>query len=122
LQSLVGGLYAGATIEEIDMAEFQHAINAVTLLDVVNAYQNRWSARKTTCGPMSRPRLHKGSVLHPCSSTWNSSTPLSASDFQRQHHPKWALTTCRRPFCFGWYSTGNREYTTLDLTNRNSAQ
>lgn len=39
-QSLIDGLYVGATIEEIDMVDIQHAINVTTHLDVINAYQN----------------------------------------------------------------------------------
>jgi len=37
-QSYVEGLYAGATIEEIDMIDIQHAIDVTTHLDVDNAY------------------------------------------------------------------------------------
>jgi hypothetical protein len=40
LQSLVDGLYVGATIEEVDMVDIQHAIDVTTHLDVVNSYQN----------------------------------------------------------------------------------
>jgi hypothetical protein len=39
-QSLIDGLTVGATIEEIDMVDIQHAIDVTTHLDVVNAYQN----------------------------------------------------------------------------------
>jgi len=39
-QSYVEGLYAGATIEEIDMIDIQHAIDVTTHLDVDNAYLN----------------------------------------------------------------------------------
>ncbi|NTV48762.1 MAG: DUF2202 domain-containing protein [Geobacteraceae bacterium] len=39
-KSYVDGLYVGATIEEIDMMDIQHAIDVTTHLDVVNAYQN----------------------------------------------------------------------------------
>lgn len=38
--SYVDGLYVGATIEEIDMVDIQHAIDVTTHVDVVNAYQN----------------------------------------------------------------------------------
>ena len=40
LSSLTDGLYVGATIEEIDMIDIQHAIDITTHLDVINAYQN----------------------------------------------------------------------------------
>lgn len=39
-QSYVDGLYAGATIEEIDMIDIQRAIDVTTHLDVDNAYLN----------------------------------------------------------------------------------
>ena len=38
--SYVDGLYVGATIEEIDMIDIQHAIDVTTHVDVLNAYQN----------------------------------------------------------------------------------
>jgi len=38
--SYLDGLYVGATIEEIDMVDIQHAIDVTTHLDVVTAYQN----------------------------------------------------------------------------------
>ena len=38
--SLVDALYVGATIEEIDMVDIQHAIDVTSQLDIVNAYQN----------------------------------------------------------------------------------
>lgn len=38
--SYVDGLYVGATIEEIDMVDIQHAIDVTSHLDIVNAYQN----------------------------------------------------------------------------------
>lgn len=38
--SYVAGLNVGATIEEIDMVDIQHAIDITTHVDVVNAYQN----------------------------------------------------------------------------------
>jgi len=38
--SLIDGLYAGATIEEIDMIDIMHAIDVTTHLDIVTAYQN----------------------------------------------------------------------------------
>ena len=38
--SYVDGLYVGATIEEIDMIDIQHAIDITTHIDVLNAYQN----------------------------------------------------------------------------------
>ena len=38
--SYFDGLYVGATIEEIDMIDLQHAIDITTHVDVVNAYQN----------------------------------------------------------------------------------
>jgi len=39
-QSYVDGLYVGATIEEIDMVDIQHAIDITTHLDVITAYQS----------------------------------------------------------------------------------
>ena len=39
-QSYIGGLYVGATIEEIDMIDIQHAIDVTTHIDVINSYQN----------------------------------------------------------------------------------
>ncbi len=39
-QSYVNGLYAGATIEEIDMIDIQHAIDITTRPDLITAYQN----------------------------------------------------------------------------------
>lgn len=39
-QSYVNGLYAGATIEEIDMLDIQHAIDVTTQADLIRAYQN----------------------------------------------------------------------------------
>lgn len=39
-KSYLDGLYAGATIEEIDMVDIQHAIDATTHLDLVTAYQH----------------------------------------------------------------------------------
>jgi hypothetical protein len=39
-QSYIDGLYVGATIEEIDMIDIQHAIDVTTHIDVTNAYQN----------------------------------------------------------------------------------
>lgn len=38
--SLIMGLYVGATIEEIDMVDIQHAIDVTNHIDVVVAYQN----------------------------------------------------------------------------------
>ena len=38
--SLIMGLYVGATIEEIDMVDIQHAIDITNHIDVVVAYQN----------------------------------------------------------------------------------
>jgi len=38
--SYVDGLYVGATIEEIDMVDIQHAIDVTSHLDITNAYQN----------------------------------------------------------------------------------
>lgn len=38
--SYVDGLYAGATIEEIDMIDIQHAIDITTHLDLITAYQH----------------------------------------------------------------------------------
>ncbi|MFZ4859104.1 MAG: DUF2202 domain-containing protein [Desulfuromonadaceae bacterium] len=40
LQSYIDGLYVGATIEEIDMIDIQHAIDVTTHIDVINTYQN----------------------------------------------------------------------------------
>jgi len=40
VQSYIDGLYAGATIEEIDMVDIQYAIDITSHLDVVTAYQN----------------------------------------------------------------------------------
>lgn len=40
VKSYVDGLYAGATIEEIDMVDIQHAIDITTHLDLITAYQN----------------------------------------------------------------------------------
>ncbi|MBL0226663.1 MAG: DUF2202 domain-containing protein [Geobacteraceae bacterium] len=37
-ESLINGLYAGATIEEIDMVDIQHAIDVTTHLDIDTAY------------------------------------------------------------------------------------
>jgi hypothetical protein len=39
-KSYIGGLYVGATIEEIDMVDIQHAIDISGHLDLVTAYQN----------------------------------------------------------------------------------
>lgn len=39
-QSYVDGLYVGATIEEIDMIDIQHAIDVTTHIDVITVYQN----------------------------------------------------------------------------------
>jgi hypothetical protein len=39
-QSYINGLYAGATIEEIDMIDIQHAIDGTTRLDLKTVYQN----------------------------------------------------------------------------------
>lgn len=39
-QSYVQGLFAGASIEEIDMVDIQHAISVTTHLDLITAYQN----------------------------------------------------------------------------------
>lgn len=40
VKSYVDGLYVGATIEEIDMIDIQHAIDVTTHVDVVVAYEN----------------------------------------------------------------------------------
>lgn len=39
-QSLIAGLYVGATIEEIDMIDLQEAIDRATHIDLLTAYQN----------------------------------------------------------------------------------
>ncbi|MBL0226761.1 MAG: DUF2202 domain-containing protein [Geobacteraceae bacterium] len=39
-QSLIDGLSVGATIEEIDMIDIQHAIDVTTHLDMITSYQN----------------------------------------------------------------------------------
>ncbi len=46
-QSFVDGLYVGATIEEIDMIDIQHAIDVTTHLDIINAYQNLLEGSKS---------------------------------------------------------------------------
>lgn len=38
--SYVDGLHVGATIEEIDMVDIQHAIDVTSHIDIVTAYQN----------------------------------------------------------------------------------
>jgi hypothetical protein len=38
--SFVEGLYAGATIEEIDMIDIQHAIDITSQIDIITTYQN----------------------------------------------------------------------------------
>lgn len=38
--SYIDGLYVGATIEEIDMVDIQHAIDVTSQVDIVNAYQH----------------------------------------------------------------------------------
>lgn len=40
LQSYADGLYVGATIEELDMVDIQHALDETTHLDLATAYQN----------------------------------------------------------------------------------
>lgn len=40
VKSYVNGLYVGATIEEIDMVDIQHAIDVTDNIDVVVAYEN----------------------------------------------------------------------------------
>jgi len=39
-KSYLDGLYAGATIEEIDMIDIQHALDGTFRLDLKTAYQN----------------------------------------------------------------------------------
>ena len=39
-ESLINGLYVGATIEEIDMVDIQHALDVTNHIDVIVAYQN----------------------------------------------------------------------------------
>jgi hypothetical protein len=39
-KSYLHGLYAGATIEEIDMVDIQHALDGTSRLDLKTAYQN----------------------------------------------------------------------------------
>lgn len=39
-KSYLDGLYAGATIEEIDMVDIQHALDGTSRLDLKTAYQN----------------------------------------------------------------------------------
>jgi len=39
-RSLIGGLYVGATIEEIDMIDLQDAIDGTNHIDLLTAYQN----------------------------------------------------------------------------------
>ena len=45
--SYIDGLYVGATIEEIDMVDIQHAIDITSRLDIVNAYQNLLEGSKS---------------------------------------------------------------------------
>lgn len=45
--SYIDGLYAGATIEEIDMIDIQHAIDITSHLDLVTAYQNLLEGSKS---------------------------------------------------------------------------
>lgn len=47
VSSLIDGLYAGATIEEIDMVDIQAAINATNHVDLVVAYQNLLEGSKS---------------------------------------------------------------------------
>ncbi|MEJ2471897.1 MAG: DUF2202 domain-containing protein [Desulfuromonadales bacterium] len=46
-KTLVDGFYVGATIEEIDMVDIQHAIDVTDNVDVVVAYQNLLEGSKS---------------------------------------------------------------------------
>jgi hypothetical protein len=46
-QSLVNALYVGATIEEIDMVDIQHAIDVTTHVDIDTAYLNLLEGSKS---------------------------------------------------------------------------
>ena len=71
LQSLVDGLYVGATIEEVDMVDIQHAIDVTTHLDVVNSYQNLLEGSQNHLRAYVKALASQGVTY---ASAWNSAT------------------------------------------------
>ena len=45
--SYIDGLYVGATIEELDMVDIQHAIDVTSHIDIITAYQNLLEGSKS---------------------------------------------------------------------------
>ena len=64
-QSYIDGLYVGATIEEIDMLDIQHAIDVTTHIDVVNSYQNLLEGSKNHLNAYVKALSSQGVIYAP---------------------------------------------------------
>lgn len=64
-ESLIQGLYVGATIEEIDMVDIQHAIGVTKHLDIVVAYQNLLEGSKNHLRAYVRAFSAQGGTYEP---------------------------------------------------------
>ena len=63
--SYLDGLYVGATIEEIDMVDIQHAIEVTTHLDLLRAYQNLLEGSKNHLRAFVRALANQGVTYTP---------------------------------------------------------
>jgi len=64
-QTLIDGLYVGATIEEIDMVDIQHAIEITGHLDIVVAYQSLLEGSKNHLRAYVNALAREGFVYAP---------------------------------------------------------
>jgi hypothetical protein len=64
-QSYIDGLYVGATIEEIDMLDIQHAIDVTTHIDVLTAYRNLLEGSKNHLNAYVKALSAQGVIYTP---------------------------------------------------------